>query len=93
MASLEALPILLKELRLSTIGKCWEALAQQALDGTKITHSGGCQAQALGQPIKQWTGQVFFETFDLPADRTLGQIQFVGRLGKAQMAGCSFKAL
>lgn len=33
MASLEALPILLKELRLSTIGKCWEALAQQALDG------------------------------------------------------------
>ena len=33
MASLEALPILLKELRLSTIGNCWEALAQQALDG------------------------------------------------------------
>ena len=33
MASLEALPLLLTELRLSTIGKCWEALAQQALDG------------------------------------------------------------
>lgn len=33
MASLEALPILLKELRLGTMGKRWEALAQQALDG------------------------------------------------------------
>ena len=33
MASLEALPILLKELRLGTMGKRWEGLAQQALDG------------------------------------------------------------
>ena len=29
MASLEALPILLKELRLGTMGKRWEGLAQR----------------------------------------------------------------
>lgn len=51
------------------------------------------QLQAAADTQEQVVAQHVFKLRHLLADRTLGQVQLFGGSGKAQMAGCSFKAL
>ena len=69
-------------------GKPLERLAHRA----RIGLAGGVSCTALTARVKSGDAQMFLEMADGAADRAMGDMQFIGRLGEAQMAGGGLEA-
>jgi hypothetical protein len=68
-------------------------LGEDLVDLGQVQASGRGQLQAPADAQEQVVAQHVFKLRHLLADRALGQVQLFGGTGKAQVAGCSFKAL
>ncbi len=68
-------------------------LGEDLVDLGQVQAAGRGQLQAPPDAQEKVVAQHVFKLRHLLADGALGQVQFLGGTGKAQMAGCSFKAL
>lgn len=59
----------------------------------QVQIAGRGQLQAPAYPAKQQVLQEFFQLRDLLADRALGQVQFLGGAGEAQVPGDGLETL
>ena len=59
----------------------------------EVQRAGRCQVQAPTNALEQRVRKHVFELRDLLADGALGQVQFLGRAGEAEVAGGRFEAL
>ncbi len=59
----------------------------------QVQGAGRGQLQAPAYPAKQQMLHQVLELSHLLADRALGQVQFLGRAGKAQVAGDGLEAV
>ena len=66
-------------------------LLQRGLRGGQEIASGVNQFDSATYATKQGLAKVIFQHADLMADGRLGDVQFLGRTGKALQAGRSFK--
>ncbi|GAB6404307.1 hypothetical protein PMHK_17350 [Pseudomonas sp. MHK4] len=71
------------------------AYRAQALErfgaGVTQTHAGICEFQAAPVLDEQTHAEVFFKHFQLPADRTMSDVQLFGSLTYAVQAGRGFE--